>query len=178
MNPVTSSEGTRPFIARNDAEVRQSSRVICHTIVQMHPLVAQIVDLFFPELQRVASELQQKHPGLQFNVWQGRVGSATEYQGYALGVECIFPTTSENATNNVALCIDMCHLTTAPRIMADVAWGYPSGQSEAALRENSHSSNDWPEVTPEVVEELKKAFPKLAQTFQSSVARATLVPNE
>ena len=142
----------------------------------MHPLAAQVVDLFSPELQRVASELQQKHPGLQFNVWQGQVGSATEYQGYALGVECIFPTTSENATSNVALCIDLCHLTTSPRIMADVAWGYPSGQSEAALRENCHSSTDWPEATPEAVQELKTAFPKLAQTFQSSVERGTPPP--
>jgi len=60
----------------------------------MHPLIAQTEELFLPELQRLASEMRQLHPTLRFNVWHDPVGSLTDYQGYALGVECVFPKSS------------------------------------------------------------------------------------
>ena len=57
----------------------------------VHPLVEQIDELFLPELERLASDLQQRYPNLGFNVWHGVVGSLTDYQGYDCGVECLFP---------------------------------------------------------------------------------------
>lgn len=56
--------------------------------------------------------------------------------------------------------------------MADVVWGHPSGEVEATFPENRHSINEWPEATPEAVEELHKAFPRLIQAFQTAVQRA------
>jgi hypothetical protein len=136
----------------------------------MHPLVTRIEELFLPELQRLASEMQQLHPALQFNVWHDSAGSLTDYQGYALGVECAFPRVAPNVSD-VAFSVDLCHLTSTPKLMADVAWGHPSGHSEAAFREGWRSSNEWPEATEEVVEELRKQFPNLVRAFQSAVER-------
>jgi hypothetical protein len=89
----------------------------------MHPLINQIEQLFLPEMQRLASDLQEQYPALQFKVWRGPVESLTKYQGYALGVDCLFPKVTQNATNNVSLCVDVCSLTSAPRLMAEVGWG-------------------------------------------------------
>jgi len=50
-------------------------------------------------------------------------------------------------------------------------WGHPSGHSKAAFRESWQSSNEWPEATQEIVEELRKQFPKLVRAFQSAVER-------
>jgi hypothetical protein len=127
--------------------------------------------LFLPELERLASEMRERHPNLQFNVWNDAVGTLTDYQGYGFCVECILPNAAQNAPNNVAICVDLCHLTSTPRLMADVVWGHPSGYSEAAFKDNCRFSNDWPEATEEIVEELRKEFPKLVRAFQSALER-------
>jgi hypothetical protein len=54
---------------------------------------------------------------------------------------------------------------------ADVVWGHPSGHSEAAFRENWQTSSDWPEATPEVVEELRENFARLVRAFESAIER-------
>jgi hypothetical protein len=138
----------------------------------MHPLVEQIERLFLPEVQGVASEMRGRYSSLQFNVWHAPEGSLTDYQGYSLGIECVFPRAAANASNNVALSVGVCHLASAPKLMADVVWGHPSGEVEAAFPENRHSINEWPEATPEAVQELNRVFPKLIQAFQTAVQRA------
>ena len=79
----------------------------------MHLLIAQTEELFLPELRRLASEMRQLQPTLRFNVWHDPVGSLTDYQGYALGVECVFPKVAQNVSD-VALSVDLCHLTSTP----------------------------------------------------------------
>jgi hypothetical protein len=98
------------------------------------------------------------------------VGSLTDYQGYAVGVECAFSKVALNVSD-VALSVDLCHLTSTPKLMADVTWGHPSGHSEVAFRESCRLSNEWPEATEEVVEELREQFPRLVRAFQSPVER-------
>lgn len=61
-------------------------------------LVKQIEELFLPEVQRLASETQQQHPSLRFNLWHAPVGSLTDYQGYALAVECLFPKVAQKCS--------------------------------------------------------------------------------
>ena len=139
----------------------------------MHSSVEQIKELFLPEVQHLASEMRQQCPKLRFNVWHDSVGSRTAYQGYSLGVECVFQRVAADVSDNVALCIDLCNLTTTPRLMADVAWGHPSGYCEAAFRDNCQTSSDWPEVTQGVVEELRTKFPMLVRAFQSAVERGS-----
>ncbi len=138
----------------------------------MHPLVAQIERSFLPQVQRLASEMQGRYSSLQFNVWHVPEGSRTDYQGYSLGIECVFPTAAVNAPNNVALSVGICHMDSTPQLMADVIWGHPSGESEVALPENWHSINVWSEVTPELLQALKGVFPKLIQAFEAAVQRA------
>jgi hypothetical protein len=138
----------------------------------MHPLVEQIERLFLPEVQGVASEMRDRYSSLQFNVWHSPEGSLTDYQGYSLGIECVFPRAAANTSNNVALSVAVCHLASIPKLMADVVWGHPSGEVEAAFPDNRHSINEWPEATPEAVQELNKVLPKLIQAFQTAVWRA------
>jgi len=130
----------------------------------MHPLVEQIERLFLPEVQGVASEMRDRYWSLQFNVWHAPEGALTEYQGYSLGIECVFPRV---VPNNVALQVEVCHLATTPKLMADVVWGHPSGEVEAAFSQNR------PEATSETVQELHRAFPTLLQAFRIAVRRAT-----
>ena len=137
----------------------------------MCPLVTQIEELFLPDVQRLASEMQLRHPSLRFNVWHGAVGSQTDYQEYDLGVECCFPRVDSNVPDSVALMVDVCHLTSVPKLMADVVWGHPSGHSEAAFRDDWQMSKEWPEATQEVLEELRTKFPQLVQAFRAAVER-------
>jgi len=57
----------------------------------MHPLVTHVECLFLPHLESLAADLRLRFPSFQFNVWQGPVGSMTEYQGYALVWSASFP---------------------------------------------------------------------------------------
>ena len=111
-----------------------------------------------------------RFPALKFNVWHGQVGSLTEHQGYDFGVECAFPHSPANASDNVALSVDLCNLTSTPRVMAEVMWGHPSGDSEGAFKD-WQSNADWPEATRKTLAELGEALPKLMQAFQSAVER-------
>ena len=139
----------------------------------MRPLVEQVEKLLMPELERFALEMQQLYPALQFNVWRSPVGGLTEYQGFDFGVECVFPRNTPNTADNVALSVNVCHLTSTPRVMAEVVWGHPSGHSEAAFRDNCMSSAEWPEATAKTLEELGGCFPRLIRAFQSAVERGT-----
>ena len=135
----------------------------------MHPLVEQVKQLFLPDLERLASEMRQRFPALELNVLHYPVGPLTEYQGYDVGVECVFPQAAPHAADNVALTIGFCHLTSTPKVMAGVGWG--SGYSEAEFREGCYTNADWPEATPEILEALRLDFPRLIRAFQAAVER-------
>ena len=138
----------------------------------MHPLVIQVEKLFLPEVERLASEMRQLFPALKFNVWRSPVGVLTQYQGYDFGVECVFPTNTVNISDNVALSVELFHLTSTARVMAQVGWGHPSGDIEASFSD-WQSSAQWPEATPTVLAELEQSFPKLILAFRSAVQRGT-----
>lgn len=142
------------------------------TILGMHPLIEEIERSFLPQIQALALELQKRYLSLRFNVWHAPEGSLTDYQGYSLGVECVFPAAPASSPNNVALSIGMCHLDATPLLMADVVWGHPSGESEGAFPERQQSINVWSEATPEILHELDRTFPELIQAFETAVHRA------
>jgi hypothetical protein len=137
----------------------------------MHPLVEQIEELFLPDLESVASQVRARFPSLKFNVWHSPTGRLTEHPGYDMGLECVFPAHAEGAPDNVALIIELCYLTTTPRIMGEVVWGHPSGQLEAEFRDKYVTSAEWPEAKPETIEELREFFPNLVRAFVSAVER-------
>jgi hypothetical protein len=90
----------------------------------MHPLIERIEELFIPDLERLASHMRQQFPALRFNVWHGPTGTLTDSQGYDVGLECLFPQAAKDAPNSLALSVDVCYLTSIPRLMADVVWGH------------------------------------------------------
>jgi hypothetical protein len=86
-----------------------------------------------------------------------------------LYVECYWPGRGPDDPDNVILEVELCHLTTAPRINADVCWGH--GAVEAEFASGWPSCNDWPEATPEVLERLSARLPELIEAFRLAVAR-------
>lgn len=121
-------------------------------------------------MERLADDLRRRHPTARFQVYSHPVGAKTEYQGHDVGIECLLPEVEASRPDNVALAVSLCHLTTAPRIMADVAWGHPSGHCEASFRD-WHSTEEWPEATPETLAALEKALPELIAVFTAAVKR-------
>jgi hypothetical protein len=136
----------------------------------VHPLIEEIERGFMPSLEQLASEMRQQFPDFKFNVWRGPVGALTENPGYDLGVECVFPRHVPNVSDNVALIVEFCDLTTKPRFTASVGWGHPSSHLEAELGD-WHSTADWPVATPRIVKELRDGLPRLVRAFQLAVSR-------
>lgn len=144
----------------------------------MNPLVERIEELFIPHLERLASQMRAQFPVLRFNVWHGPTGTLTDCQGYDVGLECLFPQADQDAPNTLALSVEVCHLTSIPRLMADVVWGHPSGKTEAAFKDNWLKSGDWPEATTETIKEVQEAFPELIRAFESAVQRRVPKPRQ
>lgn len=137
--------------------------------MKMHPLVKQIEEMFLPGLNRLASEMRERYPELSFNVWSTAVGTLTEYQGHDVGIECCFQRSSRDVADNVALTINLCHLTSTPRMMLDVICSEPSCHLDAAYPNNWLSNDDWPVATPEILNDLEKRFPDFIGTFYLAV---------
>jgi hypothetical protein len=136
----------------------------------MHPLIEQIESLFLPDMECLASDMQKRFPAFKFNLWRGPTGSKTEYQGYDVGVECVFPWASTDAPDHVALSVELCHLTSTPKVMAGVS-GHPGGHSEKWFKSDWRSNAEWPEATPAVISELRDTYPDLVRAFELAVER-------
>ncbi|MGH7852712.1 MAG: hypothetical protein ACREP3_04685, partial [Candidatus Binatia bacterium] len=65
-------------------------------------------------------------PEVKANVHSDSVGSLTEYQGHQIVIDCLLKDTPDDQPDNVALSVNFRHLTTNPKIDADVCWGHPS----------------------------------------------------
>jgi hypothetical protein len=99
-------------------------------------VVHELERRFLPSLYNMAEEISQKFPNVKVDVWSHSVGSKTEYQGHNIGIDCRLSNVNPDQVDNVALIIDVRHLTTAPEIAyAEVCWGHPSGYLEAELLE-------------------------------------------
>lgn len=133
----------------------------------MDDLRRYITETFSPAFERLATRLGAAHPEAKFSVSSNDVGSATSYQGFNLYLQCFWPMREEEP-DGVALMISLCHLTTIPRLNADVCWD--GGEIEAEF--DSASSNDkWPQATAECLERLTSQLPVLAKSLEVAVAR-------
>lgn len=126
----------------------------------MHPLVEKLEKRLVPEFRKIADRINQTIPNVSAQIEAHEVGSLTPYQGYSFWISCVFTADLLVETDNVALGVSLCHLTTIPRISAGVGWGYPSGYSEADYGDGD-SSNDWTIVSDDVLEDLYKNLPRL-----------------
>ena len=116
----------------------------------------------------LANELARRHPEARFSVLSNPVGSGA-YLGHMLYVECFWPGRGPDEQDNVILEVQFCHLTTAPRINADVCWGH--GRVEAEFASDWSSSDDWPLATPAILQQLTARMPELMEAFRRAVSR-------
>jgi hypothetical protein len=102
--------------------------------MEVHPVVQDLETRFLTRLEGYAEPLRSDFPNIKVEVWSWSVGSLTDFQGHNLGIDCTMPDVPLNRPNNIALIIEVMHLTTEPRLCdAIVCWGHPSGAVEAAL---------------------------------------------
>ena len=131
----------------------------------MIPIVQDIEARLLPQLHAVADRLSTRFPHLKLHIFAGTVGAKTTYQGYHIGIECLFPNVRPDAPDNVALSVDFQHLPSAPQMTAAIVWGHPSGHSEAEC------SDAWVDVSETAIEQLCTDLPRLCQEFESTVER-------
>ena len=138
----------------------------------MNPLVKKLEEKLLPEFEKVAAKIREEIPNILITVYSGEVGSATQFQGYDFGMDCIFTNASDDETDNVALDVCLGYLTTKPRICAGVGWGHPSGKNEAEFMNWSGSFPDEGiEVSEKVLEDLYKDLPRLYEALFEALKR-------
>ncbi len=140
------------------------------------PLVEQLQQSVLPLLHQSATDLATAVPGLLCSVSAEAVGSNTSYQGFQFSLSCLLPDRNASVPDEVALVVDLCHLDQVPRLSAAVVWGHPSGASEASLRPEALSSEEWPHVTQELITELEARLPALVAALRQAAMRG--VPSE
>lgn len=117
----------------------------------------------------LAAELVCRHPEAHFSVHSLPVGTGTAYQGHMLCVECVWLGRGPDEPDNVLLEVELCHLTSTPRVNADICWGH--GRIEVELATGWSSNADWPVATPAVLQQLSARMPTLMGEFRRVVAR-------
>jgi|GEM_PF-2017495 len=143
---------------------------------QMNQIVKKLEDRLLGQFETLALRLSTEFPNVGARAYSVPVGSATEYQGHGIFVDCILTDARDDEVDNVCLNVRLAYLTTRPRINADVVWGHPSGHSEADFLEEWQSSREWPEVTDEILERLYADLPRLEDALVAAVRRRT--PND
>jgi hypothetical protein len=100
-------------------------------------VVAELERRFLPRLAEAARHIERDFPAVRARPWSAPVGSATEYQGHAVGLECYLPDAPADMPDSLGLEVGVRHLTTAPELAeACVAWDHPSGACEIDLLES------------------------------------------
>jgi hypothetical protein len=131
----------------------------------MHPVAEKLERTLTAPFKEVAERLSNQFPNVVANVFSGSVGSLTEYQGHHIGIDCLLTDAPADQPDNVALCVDLRHLTTNPKIDAGVVWGHPSGHVEAEFRPEPL------EVSGEVLRGLYAELPRLYEGLVEAVKR-------
>jgi len=137
----------------------------------MAPIVQILEERFMSEFEGLANRVTSEFVNVRARAYSAPVGSMTEYQGHAFYVDCILTDASEDESDNVALSVHLMHLTTHPRINADVCWGHPSGYIEAELWPDLESSRDWPVATEETLEHLSAGMSRLFGALIDAIRR-------
>ena len=121
--------------------------------------------------RRTADELSMKYPNVKARAYSSPTGSAPQYQGHDIGIDCLLTNAPITQSDNVALSVSLCHLTTQPKINAEVCWGHPSGVVEASFYEGWGKSDDWPLATNETIDKLIQDLPRLIAALEQAVKR-------
>lgn len=137
-----------------------------------HLLVKNLEKKLLPEFQEIVDRIIKTVPNASVRACSSAVGSLTNFQGHSFFIDCMFVEDILSETDNVALGIELCHLTTVPKINADVCWRHPSGHTEANFPDYwIGSSNDWIVVLDKVLEDLYKDLPRLYEALFRALKR-------
>jgi hypothetical protein len=133
-------------------------------ITDIQPIAEQLLTTF----TTIVPELVRKYPDVRLHTFSGSVGSLTDYQGYHIGVECLFPDAQLDHDDLVVLTVDFRHITTTPEMNADVTWG--RGHIDVAF------SDAWAPVSEQTHAQLFASLPRLCAAFEQAIQRG--MPNE
>ena len=133
-------------------------------------LITNLEKEFLPLFDKLKSRLQKEQPTISFTVINNAVGHSTDFDGHMLGLKCHFPNNPLNDFSSIVLSINLCHLKTNPKFMADVTW--EEGKIEASLNDEWQDSKDWLLVNDETHTLLSQEFPRLIKAFNSAIVRA------
>jgi hypothetical protein len=129
----------------------------------------RVMETFGRCFEDLTERLRRAHANARFSVTSSPVGSATSYQGFLLSAECFWPDAPRHAPDHVVVEVQLCHLTSTPRVNADVCWA--DGSVEAEFEPGWSSIEDWQEATPEVLRRLEERIPDLIRAFEEAVQR-------
>ena len=134
-------------------------------------LIREVEHRVLPALHRLAAELRARFPDADVSVFSNSVGDLTPFQGHDVGLECALNLGASTADDWLVLSVSTCHLSTNPRMNADVSW--PSGPTphpDVPAGSRWTTSNDWPLATPERLDLLASDVERLADLFRKKVA--------
>ena len=137
----------------------------------MNSIVNKLEGKLLVPFEALADRLTNEFQNVQARAYSVPEGSLTEYQGHGLYVDCLFTDAFDDETDNVALTVSLAYLTTTPRINAGVCWGHPKAYIEASFCPECLSSEDWPEVSDEVLDRLYADIPRLSAALIDAVKR-------
>lgn len=146
----------------------------------MNPLVKKLEERLLPDFESVAEKIRTIISDVSVQVYSSSIGSLTEFQGHDFWIDCIF-IKPISETDNVALGVELCHITTIPRIYAGVTWGSPHVYTEASFYDiyPESESSKWAgsftenglKVSDEVLEDLYKDLPRLYEALFEALKR-------
>lgn len=134
-------------------------------------VIKQVEQIRSEKYGELKEELSQSAPNAVISFYSHTVGSLTDYQGHDVVIDCFLKNTPPQKSDNVALIIGFCYITSNPKLNADVVWGHPSGHCEAETFSDWLCCSDWPEVSEKNVEILYKDIPRLCKVFKEAIIR-------
>jgi hypothetical protein len=127
--------------------------------MNIQPITEQLLATF----TTFTRTLTQHYSNVKLHTFNEPVGSLTDYQGYHVGIECLFPDAPLDHDDVVALAVDFRHLTTAPQMNADVTCG--QGHSDMAF------SDEWVPLADQTVAQLFASVPRLCRALEQAIQR-------
>jgi len=113
-----------------------------------------------PILKQWEGHLRTEYAAVSLNVYDIPASG-----GYFIGIDCLLKEARVDAVDQVALCIDIREMHSAPTIEAAVVWGHPSGQVEAELFDGPVAA------TVKHTEEVVSRLPDLIAALQGALRR-------
>jgi hypothetical protein len=129
-------------------------------------VVKDLEKRFLPMLHNMAKEINAEFPHVKTKVQSHSVGSATDFQGHSVALECCLPDVSIDQPDNIVLEITVKHINSKPEISSlDVCWGHPSGEIELFIAPENPECND------ALFNDIEDFLPELSETLKMAIKR-------